>query len=124
MYVSLSQDLLFAPGSSTIDQKGLDALKKLAEVLVKNKDISILVEGHTDSDGEANMNWKLSTDRSLSIVYALISNQVQPNRITAAGRGEHVPVASNDTSTGKAKNRRTDIILSPDLDEIFKLISK
>ncbi len=124
VYVSLSQDLLFASGSSTIDSKGLDAIKKLADVLIKNQDISILVEGHTDSDGDATMNWKLSTDRSLSIVYALINNKVKPNRITAAGRGEHVPVASNDSDSGKAKNRRTDIILSPDLDEIFKLISK
>ena len=122
VYVSLSQNLLFATGSSKLDSKGASAISKLAEVLNKNSDIAVLVEGHTDSDGDAKMNWELSTKRSLSIVNQLIKSNVAPERITAAGRGEHVPVASNSTDDGKAKNRRTDIILSPNLDAIMDLI--
>lgn len=124
VYVSLSQNLLFATGSSKLDSKGADALTKLAEVLQKNKTINVMVEGHTDSDGEAKMNWELSTKRSLSIVHLLTKNDVKPGRITAAGRGEFAPIASNDTASGKAKNRRTDIILSPQLDEIMDILDK
>ncbi len=124
VYVSLSQNLLFATGSSKLDSKGADALTKLSEVLKKNKGINVLVEGHTDSDGEAKMNWELSTKRSLSIVDLLTKNNVEPSRITAAGRGEFAPIASNDTAAGKARNRRTDIILSPQLDEIMNILKK
>jgi chemotaxis protein MotB len=122
VYVSLSQNLLFSTGSSKLDSKGAEAIGKLADVLNKNLEIDVLVEGHTDSDGEAKMNWELSSKRSLSIVDQMIKNKVTPNRITAAGRGEHVPVASNDTSEGKAKNRRSDIILSPKLDAIMAIL--
>ncbi len=124
VYVSLSQNLLFATGSSKLDSKGADALTKLASVLKKNKGINVLVEGHTDSDGDAKMNWELSTKRSLSIVDLLTKNDVAPSRITAAGRGEFAPIASNDTAAGKARNRRTDIILSPQLDEIMNILKK
>lgn len=122
VYVSLSQNLLFATGSSRLDSKGVQALDKLSAVLNKNTDIDIMIEGHTDSDGEAKMNWELSTKRSLSIVNQLVKAQVEPSRITAAGRGEHKPIASNSTSDGKAKNRRTDIILSPKLDAIMDIL--
>lgn len=122
VYVSMSQNLLFATGSSKVASKGVGALKNLADVLNKSKDIDIMVEGHTDSDGDAKMNWELSSKRSLSVSDILISNSVAPERITAAGRGEHVPIASNDTEEGKAKNRRTEIILSPKLDEIFDIL--
>lgn len=124
VYVSLSQNLLFATGSSRLDKKGADALTKLADVLKKNTGINVLVEGHTDSDGDAKMNWELSTKRSLSIVNLLTKNEVPPGRITAAGRGEFAPIASNDTAEGKARNRRTDIILSPQLDEIMNILKK
>jgi chemotaxis protein MotB len=122
VYVSLSQNLLFNKGSSKLDSKGARAIVKLSEVLNKNKEIDVLVEGHTDSDGEDKINWKLSTERSLSIVEKMIKNRVEPKRITAAGRGEHVPVSSNSTESGKAKNRRTDIILSPKLDAIMDIL--
>lgn len=124
VYVSLSQNLLFSSGSAKLDKKGADALEKLAKVLQTNKEINVLVEGHTDSDGDEKLNWKLSTERSLSIVYQLIKNKVAPQRITAAGRGEHVPIASNDTNKGKARNRRTDIILTPQLDEVMNILQK
>jgi len=122
VYVSLSQNLLFATGSSRLDSKGASAISKLAEVLNKNNEINVTVEGHTDSDGDEKMNWELSTKRSLSIVDQLIKNKVTPSRVTASGRGEHVPIASNDTDAGKAKNRRTEIILSPQLDEIMNIL--
>lgn len=122
VYVSLSQNLLFATGSSRLDSKGASAISKLAEVLNKNNEINVMVEGHTDSDGDEKMNWELSTKRSLSIVDQLIKNKVKSSRITASGRGEHVPIASNDTDAGKAKNRRTEIILSPQLDEIMNIL--
>jgi chemotaxis protein MotB len=122
VYVSLSQNLLFATGSSRLDNKGASAISKLAEVLNKNNEINVMVEGHTDSDGDEKMNWELSTKRSLSIVDQLIKNKVMSSRVTAAGRGEHVPIASNDSDTGKAKNRRTEIILSPQLDEIMDIL--
>jgi len=124
VYVSLSQNLLFSSGSAKLDKKGADALEKLAKVLQTNKEINVLVEGHTDSDGDDKLNWKLSTERSLSIVYQLIKNEVAPKRITAAGRGEHVPIASNDSDKGKARNRRTDIILTPQLDEVLNILQK
>jgi chemotaxis protein MotB len=122
VYVSLSQNLLFATGSSRLDSKGASAISKLAEVLNKNNEINVMVEGHTDSDGDEKMNWELSTKRSLSIVDQLIKNKVISSRITASGRGEHVPIASNDTDAGKAKNRRTEIILSPKLDAIMDIL--
>ena len=122
VYVSLSQNLLFAKGSAKLDNKGANAIGKLAEVLNKNSEIDVLIEGHTDSDGDAKMNWELSSRRSLSIVDQMIKMKVDPKRITAAGRGEHVPIASNSTDVGKAKNRRTDIILSPKLDAIMDIL--
>lgn len=122
VYVSLSQNLLFASGSSKLDPKGVDALQKLANVLNKNTEVSILIEGHTDTDGDAKSNWKLSTERSLSIIDELVKSKVAPERLTAAGRGQHAPVASNATPDGKAKNRRTDIILAPRLDVVYDII--
>lgn len=124
VYVSLSQKLLFASGSSKVDKRGLDALKSLAGVLSKNADLNILVEGHTDSDGDAKMNWELSSQRALAVTQELIKNSVDPERLTAAGRGEHAPKASNDNETGKGKNRRTEIILEPKLDEILGILNK
>ena len=129
VYVSLSQNLLFASGSTTMDKKGTAAIKKLAEVLNANPDIDIEVEGHTDNvpfRGRAGMrdNWDLSVLRSTSLVRELVKNKVEPQRITAAGRGEYIPVADNATKDGKAKNRRSEIILSPKLDELFNLIKE
>ncbi|MCH2045137.1 MAG: OmpA family protein [Saprospiraceae bacterium] len=122
VYVSLSQKLLFKKGSSYVGKEGRKALVQLAEVLKQNTDLDILVEGHTDSDGADKINWELSANRSLSIVYLLTEKGVDPKKITAAGRGKHVPVLPNTSVENKAKNRRTDIILSPDLSEIFNIL--
>ncbi len=122
VYVSLSQNLLFPSGSKTINAQGKNAIAKLATVLKTNKDIDITVEGHTDTDGDANYNWDLSVGRATTIVKELTQNGVDAKRITASGRGEFFPVASNETASGKAQNRRTEIILTPKLDALYKLI--
>jgi len=129
VYVSMSDKLLFKSGQSSVENKGKDALKLLADVLDKNPDIDILVEGHTDNvpmkgSGDIKDNWDLSVVRATSIVKILTQDyKISPTRVTAAGRGEYFPKASNDTPEGRAKNRRTEIILSPKLDEIMKLIN-
>ena len=123
VYISLSQNLLFKSGSAKIDWSGKKALQQLAEVLKSNPDIDINVEGHTDSDGSADKNWDLSVSRATSVVKVLTDYGVNPDRVTASGRGEHLPLTSNSTSTGKAQNRRTEIILSPKLDELYNLLN-
>lgn len=126
VYVSLAEKLLFRSGSAKVDPKGEEALAKLAVVLQKNTDINILVEGHTDNvpikGGAYADNWDLSAMRATSIVRILGQNQIDHKRITAAGRGEHHPVADNSTPEGRSRNRRTEIILTPNLDELFKLL--
>jgi chemotaxis protein MotB len=129
VYVSLSDKLLFKSGSADVEEKGLDAIKKLAEVLNKNMEIDVLVEGHTDNKPIKTAvfadNWDLSTARANNIVRLLSSNYaVEPKRLTAAGRGEYQPKANNEIAEGRAKNRRTEIILSPKLDELYKIINK
>ena len=123
IYVSMSQDLLFPSGSKTINSKGRDALAQLAGALVTNPDIAITVEGHTDSDGNENTNWDLSVARATSVLKELTKNGVEPTRIIASGRGEYFPIDTNDTKEGKARNRRTEIILTPRLDALFRLIN-
>lgn len=122
MYLSLSQNLLFSSGSNDVDWKGTQALAKVAEALSRNPNIDIMVEGHTDTDGTAARNWDLSVTRATSVVRELTANGISPERITAAGRGFYAPVAPNDTAANKAKNRRTEIVLSPKLDELYNLI--
>jgi chemotaxis protein MotB len=127
VYVSMSDKLLFKSGSSAVEDKGKDALKLLSEVLDKNPDIDILVEGHTDNVPiKTNVykdNWDLSVARATSIVRILTADyKIAPTRMTASGKGEFFPKSENDTPEGRAKNRRTEIILSPKLDEIMKLL--
>jgi chemotaxis protein MotB len=129
VYVSLSDKLLFKSGSAQVEEKGLEAIRTLAEVLNKNIDIDVQIEGHTDNipikTAKYEDNWALSADRALSIVRLLsVEHGVNPKRLQAAGRGEFYPKASNETAEGRAKNRRTEIILSPKLDELYKLIEK
>jgi chemotaxis protein MotB len=123
VYVSLSQNLLFPSGSKTINASGRNALAKVAEVLRTNPDINITVEGHTDSDGDPGFNWDLSVGRATAVVKELTRNGVDPKNVTASGRGEYFPVATNETVPGKAQNRRTEIILEPNLDALYELIN-
>lgn len=128
VYVSLAEQLLFKSGSTQVDPKGQKALQQLAGALKDSKDINILVEGHTDNvpmnKATVGMddNWDLSVLRATSIVNILQKNGVAPDKITAAGRGEYAPVTSNATAEGKAKNRRTEIVLTPKLDELFQIL--
>lgn len=127
VYVSMDEKLMFTTGSTVVQKDGITALEALAKVLIANPDINIMVEGHTDSDpmkgsGEIKDNWDLSVMRATSVTKVLIKSGVDPKRITAAGRGEHFPVAPNDTPANKAKNRRTEIILIPNLDDLFKVL--
>jgi chemotaxis protein MotB len=127
VYVSLEEKLLFKSGSDVVDPKGKEALKSLAMVLNNTKDITVMIEGHTDNVPIKTKlfedNWDLSTARATSILRILTKDYgFDPNRITASGKGQFHPVKTNDTVEGRAANRRTEIILSPDLNEIYKLL--
>ena len=127
VYVSLEEKLLFKSGSDVVDIKGKEALKSLASVLNSTKDIFVVVEGHTDDVPIKNKlfqdNWDLSTSRASSILRILtVDYGFDPTRITASGKGKYHPVKANDTEEGRAANRRTEIILSPNLSEIYQLL--
>src|SRR6186713_1449038 len=126
VYVSLQENLLFPSGSAVVNPKGKEALAKLAQVLNGNPDISVLIEGHTDSVAIRNKykdNWELSVERSTAIVRLLTETYgVSPARVTASGRSKYEPVDTNETAEGRQRNRRTEIILSPKLDELMKLL--
>jgi len=126
IYVSLEAKLLFASGSTSVETEGQVALIDLAKVLETEKDLEIIVEGHTDTDKMASSkhpknNWELSVLRSTSVIEIMLANSnINPTQLMAAGRSEFIPVDSED----KAKNRRIEIIISPNLNELFELISK
>jgi chemotaxis protein MotB len=129
VYVSMENKLLFNSGSWAVGAEGTRAVKQLGSVLGENPDIAVLIEGHTDNvpykgNGTLTSNWDLSTKRATSIVNILRQNDdIHAENLTAAGRGEFAPVASNDTAEGKAKNRRIEVILTPKLDELSKLLN-
>jgi chemotaxis protein MotB len=132
VYVSMENKLLFESGSWTVGSEGKKAVDLVGKVLGDNPDISVLIEGHTDNDkitgtigGGVENNWDLSTKRATAIVNILSANtKVKKENLTAAGRGEYAPLMSNETAEGKAKNRRIEIILTPKLDEISKLLNE
>ncbi len=131
VYVSLDEKLLFKSGSYDIDANGRNALKKLAGVLEKNKDIQVMIEGHTDDvpynpgSGQLKDNWDLSVKRATTVVRVLLEGSgIDPKRLTASGRSEYLPVDDRNTPDARQKNRRTDIVLTPDLTELYKLIDK
>ena len=130
VYVSMENKLLFKSGSWAIGSEGRIAIEQLGSVLADNPEIAVLIEGHTDNDpfsggGQIASNWDLSTKRATAIVQILIENEsINPESLTAAGRGEYAPIASNKTTEGKAKNRRIEIILTPKLDEISKMLNE
>ncbi|QBQ41477.1 OmpA/MotB family protein [Sphingobacterium psychroaquaticum] len=129
VYISLSDNMLYKSGSYEISDKAGETLSKIAKIIQDYKDYEVLIEGNTDSDpiSKPNIrnNWDLSTLRASSVVQAL-QNQygVDPKRLTAGGRGEYNPIAENNTPDGKARNRRTQIIITPKLDQFMELIDK
>jgi chemotaxis protein MotB len=131
VYVSLEEKLLFKTGSWEIDANGRNALKKLATVLEKNPNIQITIEGHTDNvpyipgTGQIRDNWDLSVKRATTVVRVLLEgSKIKPARLTASGRGEYVPVEAGNSPESRQKNRRTEIILTPDLSELYDLINR
>lgn len=113
LYVSLSQELLFRTGSARIDRAGRQAVQQIADALASLPGIEIMVEGHTDNQGDPGTNWELSLERALAVAKALQDNGIRPEDIIVSGRGEHAPRAGNASEYGRAQNRRTEIILSP-----------
>ena len=130
VYVSLEEDLLFASGKYVVGSAGVSALNKLATALAGQKDLEILVEGHTDSiplsrKSAVKDNWDLSVLRATAVVKVLMSNpNLNPTQLTAAGRGEYMPFKSNATPEGRSANRRIEIILAPNLDDLFDLLEE
>ena len=130
VYVSMENKLLFKSGSWAVNSEGRNAIVQLGNVLAENPDIAVLIEGHTDNvpfsnRGQISNNWDLSTKRATAIISILAENKaISLENLTAAGRGEYSPVDSNDTNEGKAKNRRIEVVLTPKLDEISKLLNK
>ncbi|MBI6119358.1 OmpA/MotB family protein [Salegentibacter maritimus] len=130
VYVSMENKLLFSSGSWAVNAEGRQAVNQLGKVLAGNPDIAVLIEGHTDNvpyrgSGTLKDNWDLSTKRATSIVQILKeNNNIDPQNLTAAGRGEYAPIATNETAEGKAKNRRIEVILTPKLDEVTKLLNE
>lgn len=130
VYVSMENKLLFESGSWAVNSNGRQAVVQLGNVLAQNPEIAVLIEGHTDNvpyggSGPLKDNWDLSTKRATAIVTILTENpNILKENLTAAGRGEYAPIASNATSDGRAKNRRIEVILTPKLDEINRLLNE
>jgi chemotaxis protein MotB len=128
VFISISDKLLFASGSATVNSKANAVLGKVAKVVNDKPEIEIMVEGHTDSrpiSGKYEDNWELSTARAAAVTRILQNNfKVSPERMTAAGRSYYIPLSSNDTAEGRAQNRRTRIIVLPKLDQFFDMVEK
>ncbi|MGV3642054.1 MAG: OmpA family protein [Adhaeribacter sp.] len=130
VYVSLSEQLLFKSGSTKVDPKGQEALAKLAQALKDQPDVNVLIEGHTDNvpiaRGTAGMkdNWDLSVLRATEIARLLTGAGLAAQRVTAAGHSEFVPVVANTSTANRQQNRRTEIILTPKLDELFQILEQ
>ncbi len=127
VYVAMSDKLLFQSGSAQVDKRGRDALAKLAGVLIRQTDIDVMIEGHTDTKPintvQFKDNWDLSVIRATSVVRILTKDyKINPLQIHPSGRGEYMPVATNETVEGRSKNRRTEIIISPKLEKLFDLL--
>ncbi len=128
VYVSMDESLLFESGKTAVQPKGIEALKNVAKVLEQNADINVLIEGHTDDvpmagKGEIKDNWDLSVIRATSVTKIILQNsKTEPTRITSAGRGEFFPLDAAKTPEARKKNRRTEIILTPKLDELLKVL--
>lgn len=129
VYVAMSDKLLFESGSARVDKRGKEALAKLAEVLNKQTDVDVYIEGHTDSKPintvQFKDNWDLSVIRATSVVRILTKDYgVNPLQIVPSGRGEFMPVADNTTADGRSLNRRTEIIMAPRLDKLYQMLNQ
>lgn len=123
LYITMSQDLLFEKGSDRLDAKGKAIIIKIAGAIKSETGFSILVEGHTDTDGSPSRNWDLSVQRAVAVVKVLEENGVMSQKITAAGRSQFMPLLPNTSEANKSKNRRTEIILEPNINEIIQFLN-
>lgn len=130
IYVSMENKLLFSSGKWDVRDEGKNALVQLSGVLKKQNDLNILIEGHTDSvpygakQGDVQDNWDLSVMRATAVTKILENDGVRPTQMTAAGRSKYIPIGDNANETGKAKNRRVEIIITPNLEKINKLLNQ
>lgn len=132
IYVSMDEKLLFELGKAEVSPEGERAVQRVAEVLARNPNIRITIEGHTDNlpyrskpEDQILDNWDLSVHRATAVVRILLRNKgIDPKRVTAAGRSQYVPVASGNSSEARARNRRTEIILTPDMDRLMELLDQ
>ncbi|SHF97348.1 OmpA family protein [Flavisolibacter ginsengisoli] len=129
VFISISDKMLFKSGSSEVSDKAMTVLGKVAQVLNSKPEIEFMVEGHTDNVAIKNNciadNWDLSVKRATSVIRILQNKfNIDPKRMTAGGRGEYIPLKTNDTAEGKAANRRTRIVILPQLDQFFQLLEK
>ncbi|MFD1294826.1 flagellar motor protein MotB [Lutibacter holmesii] len=129
VYISIADKLLFKSGSATISNKAKEVLGKVSEVIAAQPDLEVMVEGYTDNKPIKTScikdNWDLSVKRSTSVIRVLQDDfNIEPSRLVAAGRSEYMPIASNDTVEGRSKNRRTRIVLMPQLDQFFDLLEQ
>jgi chemotaxis protein MotB len=129
VFISISDKMLFRSGSSDVSDKAMTVLGKVAQVLNSKPEIEFMVEGHTDNVAIKNNciadNWDLSVKRATSVIRILQNKfNIDPKRMTAGGRGEYIPLKTNDTAEGKAANRRTRIVILPQLDQFFQLLEK
>ncbi len=129
VYVSMEEKLLFKTGSFTVDPRGAEAIRNIAQVLERNPEIHVMIEGHTDnvsyrsSGGPIQDNWDLSVKRATAIVRILLNSaSIEPGRVTASGRGEYFPVDPSNSPEARRKNRRTEIILTPDLEKLYRIL--
>jgi len=127
VYVAMSDKLLFQSGSAQVDKRGKEALAILADVLNRQTDIDVMIEGHTDTKPintvQFKDNWDLSVIRATSVVRILTKDyKINPLQIHPSGRGEYMPVATNETTEGRSRNRRTEIIISPKLEKLFDIL--
>jgi chemotaxis protein MotB len=129
VFISISDKMLFKTGSYDVSDRAMEVLGKVAQVLNNQPNIEFMVEGHTDNVPIRNSciqdNWDLSVKRATSVV-RILQNQVKidPKRLTAGGRGEYLPLQGNDTAAGKSANRRTRIVVLPQLDQFFQLLEE
>ncbi len=123
VYIGLSESLLFTEGSNILGSRGRDAIRRIGKILQQHPDIEINVEGHTDPDGSSDENWDLSVTRATTVVKRFISDGLDPHQVIASGRGQYFPRVPNDSEEAMAINRRTEIILSPDLNALYSLLN-
>ncbi|MDZ7881103.1 MAG: OmpA family protein [Saprospiraceae bacterium] len=124
VYLTLSEALLFAKGKTEVTTHGIDVLRKLANALIASPDLDISIEGHSDSEGSIDAQWQISTAKAVSVAKILIGAKVEAKRIIASGRSAYQPFVPNNSEVNKAKNRRVEVVISPNVNDLYRLIKE